>query len=587
MEWIRSGFDFIFSSYKRAAAVLFIFALVLAIPITVNFLGQRQDIRQRAQEFEATTGVSTNDSITFETNDSLGCVQKPSECNDLFGFLNYGCNEPAGGWCPQAITPTPSQTGSNDCNFFNSLIGGCYQPTPTPTPQVISCVQCASPPPDCTYVGGSCQSCGTLVCQSLTPTPTCTPVPPICIQEGQIICSFLVAPAGGWCPVGGTYCTQDAKACPDGSFVGRVGPNCEFAPCPGEPTPSSNPTPTCTPRPACLDWPDPCDIPEDPAYCPKTTPTCIPRPSCLDSIPACKIPDIGYCPPSTITPIVTGSQCALHSNGDANCDGKINTDDFNIWRDEFLGLTLGSNSPKNRSDFNNDGIINTDDFNIWRDGFISGSSLTCGTIAGRTCPPGYSCQLEGNYPDAAGICVPIPPPPVVSCNAQPDANGACPDGCVNYGVPLGCITQEYADYCNTHSCPICLSQNSKILTPQGEKNVQDLKTGDKVYSADSNGKKVAVSILKTAKTYVGQDHKILHIVLSDNRSLYVSPGHPTAQGIDVAMLKTGNALDGGKIVSIELLNYKFEYTYDLLPESQTGTYYANGILMGSTLKRSN
>lgn len=27
-------------------------------------------------------------------------------------------------------------------------------------------------------------------------------------------------------------CTMDARECPDGSYVGRVGPNCEFAPCP-------------------------------------------------------------------------------------------------------------------------------------------------------------------------------------------------------------------------------------------------------------------------------------------------------------------------------------------------------------------
>ncbi len=27
-------------------------------------------------------------------------------------------------------------------------------------------------------------------------------------------------------------CTMDAKICPDGSAVGRVGPTCEFAPCP-------------------------------------------------------------------------------------------------------------------------------------------------------------------------------------------------------------------------------------------------------------------------------------------------------------------------------------------------------------------
>lgn len=28
------------------------------------------------------------------------------------------------------------------------------------------------------------------------------------------------------------FCTQEAKQCPDGSYVGRTGPNCEFAPCP-------------------------------------------------------------------------------------------------------------------------------------------------------------------------------------------------------------------------------------------------------------------------------------------------------------------------------------------------------------------
>lgn len=35
-------------------------------------------------------------------------------------------------------------------------------------------------------------------------------------------------------PAEGIVCTMDAKVCPDGSYVGRVGPNCEFAPCPGE-----------------------------------------------------------------------------------------------------------------------------------------------------------------------------------------------------------------------------------------------------------------------------------------------------------------------------------------------------------------
>src|SRR6185295_18239462 len=38
-------------------------------------------------------------------------------------------------------------------------------------------------------------------------------------------------PIGG--PIGGTVCTQEAMLCPDGSYVGRTGPNCEFAPCGG------------------------------------------------------------------------------------------------------------------------------------------------------------------------------------------------------------------------------------------------------------------------------------------------------------------------------------------------------------------
>lgn len=29
-------------------------------------------------------------------------------------------------------------------------------------------------------------------------------------------------------------CTQEVKVCPDGSYVGRTGPNCEFSPCPDE-----------------------------------------------------------------------------------------------------------------------------------------------------------------------------------------------------------------------------------------------------------------------------------------------------------------------------------------------------------------
>ncbi len=42
----------------------------------------------------------------------------------------------------------------------------------------------------------------------------------------------------------GRACTQEAKICPDGTGVGRTGPNCEFAPCP---TKTATESPTIVP----------------------------------------------------------------------------------------------------------------------------------------------------------------------------------------------------------------------------------------------------------------------------------------------------------------------------------------------------
>lgn len=45
-------------------------------------------------------------------------------------------------------------------------------------------------------------------------------------------------PAGGE-PVEPVACTMEAKLCPNGSYVGRSGPNCEFSPCPLDTSPSA------------------------------------------------------------------------------------------------------------------------------------------------------------------------------------------------------------------------------------------------------------------------------------------------------------------------------------------------------------
>jgi len=52
-----------------------------------------------------------------------------------------------------------------------------------------------------------------------------------------IIVLLVIAGVGGYLLVRGKAnqngCTLEAKQCPDGSYVGRKGPFCEFAPCPG------------------------------------------------------------------------------------------------------------------------------------------------------------------------------------------------------------------------------------------------------------------------------------------------------------------------------------------------------------------
>jgi len=51
---------------------------------------------------------------------------------------------------------------------------------------------------------------------------------------------FWPVERGGPGPLGSgpVACTMEAKLCPDGSAVGRTGPNCEFAACPGAQAPS-------------------------------------------------------------------------------------------------------------------------------------------------------------------------------------------------------------------------------------------------------------------------------------------------------------------------------------------------------------
>jgi hypothetical protein len=133
------------------------------------------------------------------------------------------------------------------------------------------------------------------------------------------------------------------------------------------------------------------------------------------------------------------------------------------------------------------------------------------------------------------------------------------------------------------SCPICLAAGTLIDTPRGAIRVEDLHVGDSVWTADESGEPVPAIILKVGSVRVPTSHQMIHVTLNDGRELWASAGHPTADGRVLADLKLGDSLDGAQIVHLERTRYSASNTYDILPSGGTGFYWANGVLMGSTL----
>jgi len=165
-------------------------------------------------------------------------------------------------------------------------------------------------------------------------------------------------------------CTMDAKVCPDGSTVGRTGPNCEFSACP-----DSNASEAETFSGVVTDLIYDCHF---------------------DGVCSIMVDDKnivteegGLRPPDGIQNKV-GSLIGIDMNGD-------NEDKFIGKEVVVYARKLGSNS-----------------YTIYGDTsyYIAlaeeGPILFCGGITGKLCPRGLYCQYEGNYPDAGGTCIRSP-----------------------------------------------------------------------------------------------------------------------------------------------------------------------------------
>jgi hypothetical protein len=178
-------------------------------------------------------------------------------------------------------------------------------------------------------------------------------------------------------------------------------------------------------------------------------------------------------------------------------------------------------------------------------------------------------------------CPSVVPNDGTPCNVA--ATVACPRARCGSPFTVVCTNGRWhwtTDY--TPPCPVCASPDTPIATPGGDRRIADLREGDLVYSVDGDAIRPVV-VARTGRTPV-VNHAVIRVTTADGRWLEISAGHPTADGRRFGDLRPGARLDGQLIQRVDVVPYRHPETYDILPASDTGTYFASGMLIGSTLK---
>jgi hypothetical protein len=128
----------------------------------------------------------------------------------------------------------------------------------------------------------------------------------------------------------------------------------------------------------------------------------------------------------------------------------------------------------------------------------------------------------------------------------------------------------------------CAAPTTPIATPAGNRPIAQLRVGDLVYSID-RGSLAVVPIKQIHRQPVTGFHRVVALKLAHGATLAISPRHPTADGRQFGDLAAGDVVDGVRVLGARLVDYDQPFTYDILPESDSGAYFAHGTLIGSTL----
>ncbi len=150
--------------------------------------------------------------------------------------------------------------------------------------------------------------------------------------------------------------------------------------------------------------------------------------------------------------------------------------------------------------------------------------------------------------------------------------------------PFGRLTIASRTQALPAPCPICLALGTSIDTPLGPRAIETLQHGDPVWTLSPDGRRVAATVAALGSVPAPQGHVMVELVLSDGRTVRVSPGHPTVDGREIGALAVGDWYDGATVARAARILYPDARTYDLLASGPTGMYWANGIALGSTLR---
>lgn len=188
-----------------------------------------------------------------------------------------------------------------------------------------------------------------------------------------------------------------------------------------------------------------------------------------------------------------------------------------------------------------------------------------------------------------GVCTEPPCESTTTCNTNEECCGStcCRDGqicCLIMAGPWFSQCVDPVEGTCPAGCPMCVcaDPDTPIATPNGERRIADIEVGDLVYSIDAS-RVVLVPVQEVRRNPVS-GHEIVRITLETGRILELSARHPTAENGTIGELSAGQTLDGVVVTATETIPYEHEFTYDILPDSPSGVYFAAGVAIGSTLR---